>query len=292
MSLFEKPIPLAVGALALAGIAYFFFGRKKSGSGKVALARKFQPFKLVERSNVTHDTIKLRFALPSPDMLLGLPTGKHIKLKFTDAKTGEVVAKPYTPTSGSQDKGFFELMVKVYPGITDRKGVAHPPGKMGTYLNTMALGDSIMVAGPIGKIEYVPGVINNKMDGKIVAQKVQKIGMLAGGTGITPMLQVINEIARNNKDRTEVSLIFANKTEQDILCRAEIEAIAETMTNFNVFLSIDDVHGFVTPDVIKKHLPGPGPDTAVFICGPPIMVKIMSGHLSALEYPEETIYCF
>lgn len=33
---------------------------------------------------------------------------------------------------------------------------------------------------------------------------------IAGGTGITPMLQVVSEVLRNPEDKTEVSLVFGN----------------------------------------------------------------------------------
>ena len=44
-------------------------------------------------------------------------------------------------------------------------------------------------------------------------------GMLAGGTGITPMYQVINSILRDPSDRTQLSLVSANVGEDDILMR-------------------------------------------------------------------------
>ena len=44
-------------------------------------------------------------------------------------------------------------------------------------------------------------------------------GMLAGGTGITPMYQVINAILRDPSDRTQLSLVSANVGEDDILLR-------------------------------------------------------------------------
>jgi len=42
--------------------------------------------------------------------------------------------------------------------------------------------------------------------------------MIAGGTGITPMLQVLNQILNNPDDHTEVTLLFANLSEDDIFC--------------------------------------------------------------------------
>ena len=91
----------------------------------------------------------------------------------------------------------------------------------------------------------------------VVTRSVRKIGMIAGGTGITPMLQVvlppstpskpcrsltsdvrcffllqqtrflqvIRAILKDPKDRTELWLIFANQSEDDILLRKELEAI-------------------------------------------------------------------
>ncbi len=47
--------------------------------------------------------------------------------------------------------------------------------------------------------------------------------MIAGGTGITPMLQIIDALVRERGTRIEVSLLFCNQTEEDILLRDHIE---------------------------------------------------------------------
>ena len=51
------------------------------------------------------------FALPSEQHVLGLPIGQHI---YLSAKiNGELVVRPYTPTSSDDDKGYFDLVLKV-----------------------------------------------------------------------------------------------------------------------------------------------------------------------------------
>lgn len=61
-------------------------------------------------------------------------------------------------------------------------------------------------------------------------RQVRKLGMMAGGTGITPMLQIISAVMREsggfgNSSQIEMSLIFANKSEDDILLRDMIEKL-------------------------------------------------------------------
>ena len=55
------------------------------------------------------------------------------------------------------------------------------------------------------------------------ANMARRIGMIAGGTGITPMLQIIKAIARGrrNGDKVVVDLIFANVSFDDILLKDE-----------------------------------------------------------------------
>ena len=47
---------------------------------------------------------------------------------------------------------------------------------------------------------------------KTIHKKIKRLGLIAGGTGITPMFQLIRKICSNKHDNTAISLIYANKT--------------------------------------------------------------------------------
>lgn len=63
---------------------------------------------LIEKEEVSHDTRKYRFGLPSNEHILGLPVGQHIHLSATI--NNELVIRPYTPVSSDDDKGFVDLV--------------------------------------------------------------------------------------------------------------------------------------------------------------------------------------
>ena len=70
------------------------------------------PVRLEEKIVLSHDTRLFRFSLPTKDHVLGLPVGGHF---FVHARIdGEPVMRAYTPTSGDNEVGFFDLVVKVY----------------------------------------------------------------------------------------------------------------------------------------------------------------------------------
>lgn len=80
------------------------------------------------------------------------------------------------------------------------------------------------------------------------------------------MLQVLRHILKDPADKTEVWLLFANQTEDDILLRKELEEIPNT--RFHLWYTLDRPpsdwkygSGFVNKDMCSEHLPGPSKDT-------------------------------
>lgn len=51
--------------------------------------------------------------------------------------------------------------------------------------------------------------------------------------------QLVREILRNKEDHTKVKIIFANVTEEDILLRGELEAIARESPQVELFYTLE-----------------------------------------------------
>jgi len=291
-------VALGVGILTVVGLK-LFWGKKKK---KITLeaSNVNYPLKLVDREEISPDTRRFRFALPSDDHCLGLPVGQHV---YLSAKiNGELVIRPYTPTSSDDDLGFVDLVIKVYfPNVHPR---FPDGGKMSQYLEKMELGSTINFRGPSGHLVYGGGgqfIIRKDKKSPEEMKMAKKVGMIAGGTGITPMLQLIRAALKDPLDRTKMWLIFANQTENDILLRTELEEVAaEHPDRLQLWYTLDRPEegwkyskGFVNAEMIKAHLPPPGDDTLVLMCGPPPMINFAcKPALAELGHVEERQFAY
>lgn len=188
---------------------------------------------------MSHNVAIYRFALPRPTDILGLPIGQHISLAATIPGQPKEVVRSYTPITSDNEKGYFDLLVKTYP-----------QGNISKYLDNLKIGQTMKVKGPKGAMVYTPNMARH-------------IGMIAGGTGITPMLQIIKAIIRGRprnggNDTTKVDLIFANVNPDDILLKDELDQLAKEDDGFNVYYVLNNPPegwqggvGFVTADMIK-----------------------------------------
>jgi cytochrome-b5 reductase len=161
-----------------------------------------------------------------------LPIGQHVSIAATI--DGKEIVRSYTPTSSDADRGHFNLLIKSYP-----------TGNVSKYIANLRIGQTIRVKGPKGQFVYTPNM-------------VRAFGMIAGGTGITPMLQIIRAITTNPEDKTQVDLIFANVNQEDILLREELDELAKENSHFRVHYVLNNPPegwtggvGFVTADMIK-----------------------------------------
>ncbi|CAE7258498.1 NITA [Symbiodinium microadriaticum] len=184
---------------------------------------------------------------------------------------------------------------------------------MSQHLDSMKIGDSIDVKGPIGEFVY-KGKGQCLVNGK--PRFVTEMSMIAGGTGITPCYQVLAAVLRDPEDKTMVRLLFANKTPDDILARDVLEELAAKHPDrFVLSFTVDKVPsadenvspsdeknytsawkghvGFVTPAMTKACLFPASEDTVCLMCGPPVMLeKACIPALQSMGYVNSNIFSF
>ncbi|CAL0307130.1 unnamed protein product [Lupinus luteus] len=252
---------------------------------------KWVEFKLQDTARVSHNTQLFRFSF-DPTKKLGLDIASCVVTRAPLGQDAEgkpkYVIRPYTPISDPESQGYFDLLIKVYP-----------EGKMSQYFASLKPGDVVEVKGPIEKLRYTPNLKKH-------------IGMIAGGTGITPMLQVIEAVLKNPDDKTQISLIYANVSPDDILLKQKLDVLAASHPNLKVFYTVDNPTknwrggaGYISKDVVVKGLPSPSDDTLILVCGPPGMMKHISGEkakdwtqgelsgvLKEAGYTEDMVYKF
>lgn len=292
-----SPIPAKAGGAAALAIA------ATTAEAAPFLTRERQKVVLGEKIKLSPDTFLFRFHLPNRNSRLGLPIGKHIKFWCPNPSpkvAGEWNGRPdtefgkpeverkYTPsTLDSEALGHFDVIIKVYrPNERFVDG-----GKMSQFFGDLQVGQSVDVAGPFGLIEY-KGQGTFSVSKKEI--KASYLGLMAGGTGVTPMLQLIKAVLFNPADKTKISLVFANQTEEDILLRDMLDELQTKFPDqFRLHYTVDRPPasgwkystGFITEEMLQKQMPPAGPETMMYACGPPPMVKFAcKGNLEKLGY--------
>ncbi|KAI9703534.1 MAG: NADH-cytochrome b5 reductase [Bogoriella megaspora] len=301
-----------LGGGAIAGGGYYYFNSSRSGApaskeeeknvpskpeavgAEPMLAFKggdqgFLSLKLDKVEGINHNTKLFRFSLPEEDSVSGLKVASALITKFKGPDMEKPVIRPYTPVSDEDTKGYLDFIIKKYPN-----------GPMSEHIHSMEPGQTLDIKGPIPKFPYE-------------ANKHDQIGMIAGGTGITPMYQVLRAIFKNPEDKTKVTLLYGNVTEDDILLKKELDDLENTYPQrFRVLHTLDkpsekwqNAKGFITKDTVKTAFPEPKENVKIFVCGPPGMYKAISGTknspsdqgelsgiLKELGYSKDQVYKF
>lgn len=231
-----------------------------------ALNKKdFTALVVARNDTIGKNVHKVTLAFPDPSDTLGMTCAGMLMVEGEKRDGSGVIARPYTPVSRDNTVGRMELVVKDYPGI----------GNVSSDICAKKVGDTVRVKGCFTKI-------------KIEANKWKRVGLVAGGSGLTPCLQVVEELLSLPEDKTQIDLIFCNKDEGDIYLKDHLDALAASNPRFTVKYCVDaplgkfwswfgGLQGYVDAQMVKEHLPPPGEGTVIMVCGPPPMYKAICG---------------
>lgn len=171
----------------------------------------------------------------------------------------------------------------------------YPDAKMGSKLHALKTGETVEVRGPNKQWVFEKG-------------KYKHYGMIAGGTGITPLMQATQHILQN--DDARVSMVTFNKTGEDVLLRTELSRLeVKYPGRFEVVHMVESgstvaaLQGSASAALFKEFLPKPSEDVLVMICGrkemteavagsktPDFKQGVVGGYLKELGYSESQVW--
>ena len=148
-----------------------------------------------------------------------------------------------------------------------------PGGRMSSYLEGAArAGDRLTLKGPFGSFYLRP--------------PKRPVLMLAGGTGIAPILSMMEELAATGTDGQPVRLLYGVHDDVDLVEVERIDALAARIPGFSYATccsapsSKHPLTGYVTDHFGADALHGG--DVDIYLCGPPEMVEAVRRHVAAL----------
>lgn len=196
--------------------------------------------------------------------------GQYINI-FTEID-GVRTSRPYSISSSPRQRAYYEITVARTTGgfVSDY------------FLDQVKVGDTFAANGPAGVFRYQP-----------VFHKKHSV-FLAGGSGITPFMSMLREILEARLDR-QVTLLYGCRCAESALFHEELQAYAETFSNFSYHLVVSDATdcwtgetGFIDAKLITKLVPDIS-EATYYICGPQVMNDFCKKELEGLGVPEKRI---
>jgi len=234
------------------------------------LQANYQAWHLTRVEKVTHN-IRLLLLQPPPSLHHLTPPGHHVEVR---AEVEEVpVMRSYTPVISlaevpPEEKNWLRLMIKIYP-----------MGELTPHLATLNPGEQLLVSEPRGSFQLTR------------LEKKSGILMLAAGTGITPILSLVNHLPTSSQP---AKLLFFNRKESDIPWREEMEKLPHVSVEHVLSEQGEwsGLKGRISRDILALPVASLGASPLVLVCGPLGFNKTASKLLKEFEVPKEAIHVF
>jgi len=200
----------------------------------------------------SEDTIILTLTLDNPEALAFLP-GQYVNL--------------FVP--GTEEHRSYSFSSK--PGTAEASFVIRnvPDGLMSGWLvNKAQPGDRMRFVGPNGSF--------------FLRSATRPVLMLAGGTGLAPILSILEVLADQGTDQP-IHLVYGVSFEKGLVELKRLNSFAERLPRFSYATCVSHpesenvLKGHVTDHIGDEYFHGGNVD--VYLCGPPPMVEAVRGTL-------------
>ena len=239
--------------------------RDGSRYGGVGLATR--ELEIVELIRETPSAVSLVFADPSGRELPSIRPGQFFTLLV--AIDGQVLRRAYSVSSDCRERGRFSLTVKRVAG-----------GRVSNFLTDHAApGMRLRLLGPSGSFGVEPR-----------PERARKLVMIAGGSGITPMMAILRTAPAIERD-SQFVLVYGNRSAGETIFADELEAIArEQGGRVRVVSALEQppadwrgAHGRLEPGLLAELLDAEpladDPEAEFLLCGPAAMMEGALAHL-------------
>jgi glycine betaine catabolism B len=216
----------------------------------------------------THDSKTLRFLLPQGNGFHPRP-GQF--LTFNWVLDGKRIARSYSICSSPLQKGYLEITVKRTEG-----------GHVSTFLNERVnVGLTVEARGPSGQFCFDES-------------QHQRVVMIAGGSGITPMMSMLRYIDDLGLT-TDVTLLYFVRTPLDVIFANELPQLQESIQHFRHLIiptradsDWKGPSGHLTRELLTRNLTHLH-SSVFFLCGPAGLMESARNILHSLDVPNTRI---
>ncbi|KAE9403423.1 ferredoxin reductase-like protein [Gymnopus androsaceus JB14] len=186
------------------------------------------------------------------------------------------VYRAYTPITARGSAGILSLTIK-----------KQPDGKMSNYVHALEIGERL---GIMGYLQRIPSMIPWPLG------QYDAVTLVAGGVGITPLVQVLEYSLQDPNNKTKFLLLNGNSTENDIVMRPELDEFQKKYPgNFQVVNTLSrppegwtGETGRIDAAFLQKWAPPPVDDLSlsVIVCvsGPPAFLDGIAGPREGDKY--------
>ncbi|MFZ5515037.1 MAG: NADH:ubiquinone reductase (Na(+)-transporting) subunit F [Candidatus Zhuqueibacterota bacterium] len=224
--------------------------------------------------NLTYDIKLLRLKLVEPKEINFIPGQYVLLISKPYPGVKESVSRAYSIASPNYEKNHLDLMVRLVP-----------EGICTTWVHQhLQENERIKIVGPMGDFQL------HKGDGEII--------MIAGGSGMAPMVSLLAEIAEKKIDR-KVTYFFGSVAKRDLFYLEEMAAFEKQISNFKFVPALsqpaegdewEGETGLITIPLSQYIKDNDNSKSQAYLCGSPGMINACTVILKKYNFTTDRIY--